>query len=128
MRGRQMRRREFISSLGGMAAMMAVPDGRAEGMRGRSINETTLRPGIVEGENLLPTEASNQLSECLTTCSEMRVPVNCIIGYTELILDNRYGEIPDDVRRVLHRVRASGLQITQAINDVFQPVLSRKEE
>jgi hypothetical protein len=68
------------------------------------------------------------LSECLTMCSEMRVPVNCIIGYTELILDNRYGEIPDEVRRVLHRNRASGLQITQAINLVFQPVLSKKEE
>jgi len=123
-----MRRREFISSLGGMAATMAVADGRAEDIQGRSdaVNESTLPHGMVEGENRLPAEASNRLSECLTTCSEMRVPVNCIIGYTELILDNRYGEIPDEVRRVLHRIRASGLQITQTINDVFQPLLSKE--
>jgi hypothetical protein len=82
MRGRQMGRREFMFSLGGMAATIAAPDGRSDGMRGRSdaVNESSPPSHTAEDKSRLLAEASNRLSECLTTCSEMRVPVNCIIG------------------------------------------------
>ena len=36
---------------------------------------------------------------------ELRTPLNAILGYTELILDGIYGEVPEKIRDVLERVQ-----------------------
>ena len=45
--------------------------------------------------------ASQHKSQFLANMShELRTPLNAILGYTELILDNIYGETPDKMRAI----------------------------
>jgi signal transduction histidine kinase len=65
-------------------------------------------------------EASRHKSEFLANMShELRTPLNAVLGYTELILDNIYGEVSDKVREVLERVQNSGRHLLALINDVL---------
>jgi signal transduction histidine kinase len=50
---------------------------------------------------------------------ELRTPLNAIIGYTELILDATYGEVPERVRGTLQRVERSGRHLLGLINEVL---------
>jgi signal transduction histidine kinase len=50
---------------------------------------------------------------------ELRTPLNAIIGYTELILDATYGEVPQKVRDTLLRVERSGRHLLGLINEVL---------
>jgi signal transduction histidine kinase len=64
--------------------------------------------------------ASRHKSQFLANMShELRTPLNAILGYTELILDNIYGEIPDRARGVLDRVQSNGRHLLGLINDVL---------
>jgi His Kinase A (phospho-acceptor) domain len=54
-------------------------------------------------------EASKHQSQFLANMShELRTPLNAILGYTELILDSIYGEMPEKARAVLERLQANG--------------------
>src|SRR4029077_1427405 len=50
---------------------------------------------------------------------ELRTPLNAILGYTELILDNIYGETPDKMRQVLQRIESNSRHLLGLINDVL---------
>jgi signal transduction histidine kinase/HAMP domain-containing protein len=50
---------------------------------------------------------------------ELRTPLNAIIGYTELMLDNIYGDTPEKMRGVLQRVDHNGKHLLGLINDVL---------
>jgi signal transduction histidine kinase len=64
--------------------------------------------------------ASKHKSQFLANMShELRTPLNAILGYTELIQDNIYGEVPEKIREVLDRVQASGRHLLGLINDVL---------
>ena len=64
--------------------------------------------------------ASKHKSQFLANMShELRTPLNAILGYTELILDNIYGEAPDRMRTVLERVQTNGKHLLGLINDVL---------
>jgi signal transduction histidine kinase len=64
--------------------------------------------------------ASRHKSQFLANMShELRTPLNAILGYTELILDRIYGEIPERVRGVLDRVQSNGRHLLGLINDVL---------
>jgi GAF domain-containing protein len=64
--------------------------------------------------------ASKHKSQFLANMShELRTPLNAILGYTELILDNIYGEAPARVRGVLERVQSNGKHLLGLINDVL---------
>ena len=65
-------------------------------------------------------DASRYKSEFLANMShELRTPLNAILGYTELILDQIYGEVPDKIGEVLERVQNSGRHLLALINDVL---------
>jgi PAS domain S-box-containing protein len=66
-------------------------------------------------------EAANKhKSEFLANMShELRTPLNAILGYTELILDKIYGEVPDKIREVLERLDKNGRHLLSLINDVL---------
>jgi signal transduction histidine kinase len=65
-------------------------------------------------------EASQHKSQFLANMShELRTPLNAILGYTELILDEIYGETPDKMRGVLERVQRNGKHLLGLINDVL---------
>jgi signal transduction histidine kinase len=50
---------------------------------------------------------------------ELRTPLNAILGYTELMLDSAYGEVPSNMRDVLDRVQGNGRYLLGLINDVL---------
>jgi GAF domain-containing protein len=53
--------------------------------------------------------ASQHKSQFLTNMShELRTPLNAILGYTELMLDNIYGETPEKMREALDRIERNG--------------------
>ncbi len=65
-------------------------------------------------------EASRHKSQFLANMShELRTPLNAILGYTELILDSIYGEMPEKARSVLDRVQRNGRHLLGLINDVL---------
>jgi signal transduction histidine kinase len=65
-------------------------------------------------------EASKHKSQFLANMShELRTPLNAILGYTELILDNIYGEAPEKMRAVLDRIQSNGKHLLGLINDVL---------
>jgi signal transduction histidine kinase len=64
--------------------------------------------------------ASQHKSQFLANMShELRTPLNAILGYTELILDNIYGDPAEKVRSVLGRVQNNGRHLLGLINDVL---------
>jgi signal transduction histidine kinase len=64
--------------------------------------------------------ASQHKSQFLANMShELRTPLNAILGYTELILDSIYGDIPEKARATLERIQANGKHLLGLINDVL---------
>jgi signal transduction histidine kinase len=65
-------------------------------------------------------EASKHKSQFLANMShELRTPLNAILGYTELILDDIYGDAPEKMRNVLTRIQTNGRHLLGLINDVL---------
>jgi signal transduction histidine kinase len=64
--------------------------------------------------------ASQHKSQFLANMShELRTPLNAILGYTELVLDCIYGDVPERMRGVLDRVQSNGRHLLGLINDVL---------
>jgi signal transduction histidine kinase len=63
---------------------------------------------------------SKHKSEFLANMShELRTPLNAILGYTELILDNIYGDVPEKIQEILERLEKNGRHLLSLINDVL---------
>jgi signal transduction histidine kinase len=64
--------------------------------------------------------ANKHKSQFLANMShELRTPLNAILGYTELILDNIYGDVPGKIQEVLERLEKNGRHLLGLINDVL---------
>jgi len=64
--------------------------------------------------------ANKHKSEFLANMShELRTPLNASLGYTELILDNIYGEVPEQIQEVLQRLEKNGRHLLGLINNVL---------
>lgn len=64
--------------------------------------------------------ASQAKSQFLANMShELRTPLNAILGYTELIQDKIYGEVPDKIQNTIDRIDSSGRHLLQLINDIL---------
>jgi len=65
-------------------------------------------------------KADKHKSEFLASMShELRTPLNAILGYTELILDDIYGAVPQKIREVIERLEKNGSHLLRLINDVL---------
>ena len=84
-----------------------------------AIDNTRLFQDIEEKGRQLET-ANKHKSQFLANMShELRTPLNAILGYSELILDNIYGEVPEKIRETLLRVEKNGRHLLGLINDVL---------
>ena len=64
--------------------------------------------------------ANRHKSQFLANMShELRTPLNAILGYSELILDNIYGEVPEKMREHSLRLEKNGRHLLGLINDVL---------
>jgi signal transduction histidine kinase len=64
--------------------------------------------------------ASKYKSQFLASMShELRTPMNAVLGYTRMLLMNVYGELPEKVKDVHHRIDKSGRHLLGLINDVL---------
>jgi signal transduction histidine kinase len=64
--------------------------------------------------------ASKAKSDFLASMShELRTPLNAILGFTEMVLDDVYGEVPGSVKEPLNDIRTCGRQLLRLINDVL---------
>jgi signal transduction histidine kinase len=64
--------------------------------------------------------ASRHKSQFLANMShELRTPLNAILGYTELMADGIYGQMPEKTLGVLKRLESNGKHLLSLINDVL---------
>ncbi len=65
-------------------------------------------------------QASQAKSEFLANMShELRTPLNAILGFTELVLDELYGEVPATLKEPLTDIQTNGRHLLRLINDVL---------
>jgi signal transduction histidine kinase len=64
--------------------------------------------------------ASKAKSDFLASMShELRTPMNAILGFTEMILDDVYGDVPAEIREPVADIHTCGKQLLRLINDVL---------
>jgi signal transduction histidine kinase len=84
-----------------------------------AIQNARLFSEIDEKSRQLEIESKHKSQFLANMSHELRTPLNAIIGYTELILDNIYGEAPERMRQVIERVQTNGRHLLGLINDVL---------
>jgi signal transduction histidine kinase len=64
--------------------------------------------------------ASRHKSQFLANMShELRTPLNSVLGFTELLFDGIYGELPEKAKATVARVQSNGRHLLGLINDVL---------
>jgi signal transduction histidine kinase len=84
-----------------------------------AIQNARLFHELEEKSRQLELESKHKSQFLANMSHELRTPLNAILGYTELILDNIYGETSDKMRGVLDRVQINGRHLLGLINDVL---------
>jgi len=72
-------------------------------------------------------ERSNRFKDqFLSTMShELRTPLNAVLGFSDLLTEDRYGPLNDRQRRYINHIRSGGRHLLKLINDILD--LSRIE-
>jgi signal transduction histidine kinase len=84
-----------------------------------AIENVRLFTEIQEKSRQLET-ASQHKSQFLANMShELRTPLNAVLGYTEMMVDGLYGDLPAKAQGVLERVQSNGKHLLGLINDVL---------
>jgi signal transduction histidine kinase len=65
-------------------------------------------------------QSSKAKSEFLANMShELRTPMNAILGFTEMVLDGLYGEVPPALKEPMMDIQVNGRHLLRLINDVL---------
>jgi len=75
---------------------------------------------LLRRQTLELAEASRLKDQFLANVShELRTPLNAVLGYTSLLLQGVFGELPDEQRQRLERVDSNGRHLLAIINDLL---------
>jgi PAS domain S-box-containing protein len=114
-----------------------VPDGRLLSITGRPLRgeDGTLKGGVVvlhditlqkrAEETLVRAKEEAELStkfkdQFLSTMShELRTPLNAVLGFSDLLADERYGPLNDRQQRYVSHIHAGGKHLLKLINDIL---------
>jgi PAS domain S-box-containing protein len=85
-----------------------------------AVREEAARREVLEVQNHRIQEAARLKSEFVANMShELRTPLNSIVGFAELIADERFGPLPGKYRTFAEIMHASARHLLQLINDIL---------
>ncbi|HEY3099464.1 MAG TPA: ATP-binding protein [Methylomirabilota bacterium] len=123
----------FLSDVaaGKFGGVIEVPNRDEFGALAARLNETARELARLDAEQRLTADtlralnvkleqASQAKSEFLANMShELRTPLNAILGFTEMILDDLYGDVPAELKEPLADIQTNGKHLLRLINDVL---------
>ena len=87
---------------------------------GRLVHEQRETAEALRAVNARLEQASQAKSEFLANMShELRTPMNAILGFTEMVRDGLYGDVPDSISEPLADIHTNGRHLLGLINDVL---------
>jgi PAS domain S-box-containing protein len=83
-------------------------------------NEEAARRQVLEAQNRRIQEAARLKSEFVANMShELRTPLNSLIGFAELLADERFGPLPGRYKQFGEIMHSSAQHLLQLINDIL---------
>jgi signal transduction histidine kinase len=86
------------------------------------------KAGQVEDLQRQLAEARDDKTRIFALLHEMRSPLNIMVGYAELILDNGFGETTGEMRDALDKIKRGGSRMAELINAAFEIELSKRRK
>lgn len=93
-------------------------------LRDKAARETEVQRNIAEAALRLEKEQAEQASQFkdqfLSMMShDLRTPLTAILGFTELLLDRRFGSLNEKQLRYMDNINKSGMHLLRLINDIL---------